>query len=269
MNNQPIPNPDYWRANATYNAETWVNYTQNHGGPYTLALGNNAAFMPISSVVNDVNGLISAAKAQDPATYLPSTYTPALIKGYKAQLAILLDHFQHDSSPAFETPFASGPFQAMSVQKPLSRGTVFLNTTDPFNSQPLIDYRTNSNPIDMDMAVASFRYLIKYLSTPGMQSLGIVYQAPLPTNPANLTDAEIANLMKTSLLASSFAHPTSTCAMLPKALGGVVGPDLLVYGIKGLSIIDASVIPLLPSCHSTQLTYAIAEKGADLIKARA
>ncbi|KAF2466204.1 choline dehydrogenase-like protein [Lindgomyces ingoldianus] len=269
LNNQPIPNPDYWRANATYNAETWQNYTQNHGGPYTLALGNNAAFMPISSVVDDVTALINAAKAQSPAQYLPSSYTPELIKGFSAQLSILLKHFAHDSSPAFETPFASGPFQAMSVQKPLSRGTVMLNTTDPFNSQPLIDYRTMTNPLDMDMAVAAFRYLIQYLSTPGMQSLGLVYQAPLPSNPANLTDAQIVDLMKSSLLASSFAHPTSTCSMLPQNMGGVVGPDLLVYGIKGLSVIDASIIPLLPSCHSTQLTYAIAEKGADLIKQRA
>ncbi|ORY08612.1 choline dehydrogenase-like protein [Clohesyomyces aquaticus] len=268
LTKQPIPNPDYWRANATYNAETWVNYTQHHGGPYTLALGNNAAFMPISAVVDDVAELIGAAKAQNPATYLPSTYTPALLKGYKAQLAIMLNHFQHDSSPAFETPFASGPFQAMSVQKPLSRGTVFLNTTDPFNSQPLIDYRVMSNPLDWDMAVAAFRYLIKYLSTPGMQSLGLVYQSPIPANPGNLTDAQIIDLMKASLMAASFAHPSGTCAMLPKDMGGVVGSDLLVYGIKGLSIVDASVIPLLPSCHTTQLTYAIAEKAADLIKGR-
>jgi choline dehydrogenase-like flavoprotein len=56
--------------------------------------------------------------------------------------------------------------------------------------------------------------------------------------------------------------------MMPLELGGVVSDQLLVYGVKQLSIVDASIIPLIPVTHLQATTYAIAEKAADLIKAR-
>lgn len=34
--------------------------------------------------------------------------------------------------------------------------------------------------------------------------------------------------------------------MIPSELGGVVGPDLTVYGVEGPSILDASITPLIP-----------------------
>jgi choline dehydrogenase len=57
--------------------------------------------------------------------------------------------------------------------------------------------------------------------------------------------------------------------MMPRELGGVVGQDLLVYGVTGLSVVDASVMPMLPAAYTQQTVYAVAEKAADLIKERA
>lgn len=48
--------------------------------------------------------------------------------------------------------------------------------------------------------------------------------------------------------------------MLPRALGGVVGEDLAVYGVRGLRVVDASVIPTLPGANTCQTVYAVAEK---------
>jgi choline dehydrogenase-like flavoprotein len=56
--------------------------------------------------------------------------------------------------------------------------------------------------------------------------------------------------------------------MLPEKYGGCVGSDLRVYGTKKLSIVDASIIPLIPAAHLQATMYAIAEKAADLIKLR-
>jgi len=66
---------------------------------------------------------------------------------------------------------------------------------------------------------------------------------------------------------SSAFHPAGSAAMSPRnAPWGVVDPDLLLKGASGVRIIDASVMPFVPSGHTQAPTYAIAERGADLIK---
>jgi choline dehydrogenase-like flavoprotein len=56
--------------------------------------------------------------------------------------------------------------------------------------------------------------------------------------------------------------------MMPQELGGVVDSELLVYGTKKLSIIDASILPIIPAAHLQATMYSVAEKAADIIKAR-
>ncbi len=58
-------------------------------------------------------------------------------------------------------------------------------------------------------------------------------------------------------------HPTSTCA-----IGAVVDPDLRVYGIDGLRVVDASVMPTITRGNTNAATIMIAEKAADLIAER-
>jgi choline dehydrogenase-like flavoprotein len=43
-------------------------------------------------------------------------------------------------------------------------------------------------------------------------------------------------------------------------LEGLLGRILLVHGVKGLSVVDASVMPLIPGTHLSAPVYAIAEK---------
>jgi choline dehydrogenase len=60
-------------------------------------------------------------------------------------------------------------------------------------------------------------------------------------------------------------HACGTCAMKPQADGGVVDSEFRVYGIDGLRIVDASVLPRIPGFFIVASIYMIAEKAADVI----
>jgi choline dehydrogenase len=63
-------------------------------------------------------------------------------------------------------------------------------------------------------------------------------------------------------------HPTSTCRMGEDARA-VVDGRLRVRGLQGLRVIDASVVPAVVSGNTNAAVFAIAEKGADLVRADA
>jgi choline dehydrogenase-like flavoprotein len=48
----------------------------------------------------------------------------------------------------------------------------------------------------------------------------------------------------------------------------VVGPDLRVRGIEGLSIADGSIFPEMPTVNPVVATFMIGEKAADLVRGR-
>jgi choline dehydrogenase len=60
-------------------------------------------------------------------------------------------------------------------------------------------------------------------------------------------------------------HPTST-ARMGAAGEAVVDPQLRVYGLEGLRVVDASVFPTIPRGNTNAATYMVAEKAADLIR---
>lgn len=92
---------------------------------------------------------------------------------------------------------------------------------------------------------------------------------PIETSPGeSMTDDGELRAWIASMISPSTAHPIGTAALGPRSLGGVVGPHLTVYGTRHLSIADNSIIPLIPSTHTSSTAYAIGEKAADLILRR-
>ncbi|MGH8722186.1 MAG: GMC family oxidoreductase, partial [Burkholderiales bacterium] len=63
-------------------------------------------------------------------------------------------------------------------------------------------------------------------------------------------------------------HPTSTCRMGEDARA-VVDGRLRVRGLGALRVIDASIMPAVVSGNTNAAVFALAEKGADLVRADA
>lgn len=260
-----FPTPSTLLVNTTYNATVYNEYLVNKTGPYAGARGNSAAFLPLPQITSDWDTIVSDLVAQNASTYLPSIYSnPTLLAGFKAQKALLVAQLSSNTSSVYEFPFAGSGRATAAMQKPLSRGTITINTTNPL-SAPVVNYNTIQNPTDASILVAMVKYARTFFKTRAMSVFGPVEALP---GAQYVTDEQILTALKAGVLQPSFAHPSGSCAMMPQKLGGCVSPELLVYGTKRLSIIDGSIMPIIVGAHLQETMYAVAEKAADIIKAR-
>ncbi len=250
--------------NATYAAAAAVAFNQTPAqGPYTLAMSNSAIWVPLPNITATYTTITDAirllANTSDPAAlHLPPAYNgdATLVAGYRAQLLALAELYSNPHSPSLESGFATGTSAAAILLHPLSRGTARLNATHPFEP-PILDYRSASNPVDMALHVAHTRYLRRMPQTATLRGLGAVEAAP--GEGLAQTDADLEAWIRANTV-QSYMHPCCTAAMLPRARGGVVAPDLRVHGAAGLRVVDMSALPMLPAAHLSWTAYAVGEK---------
>ncbi|MCW2984568.1 MAG: putative choline dehydrogenase [Conexibacter sp.] len=141
--------------------------------------------------------------------------------------------------------------------QPTSRGEVTLRSPVP-SAQPRIVHNFLSTPEDRDTLIAAVRLCLQIARTaPLAEVLGDCFVAP-----ADDSDATIEAFVRAH--AQTVFHPTSTCA-----IGTVVDSELRVYGVEGLRVADASVMPRVPRANTNAATIMVAEKAADLIKGAA
>ncbi|KAF2851574.1 GMC oxidoreductase [Plenodomus tracheiphilus IPT5] len=267
LSNTSSPSPGSLATNVTFNASAWEQYRTSKTGPLTNARGNSLAFIPLPQI-DPTNYLTLATKvlSQDPAAHLPPIYTNSskLLAGVAAQRKVLAGLYTNNQSGIMESPItAAGNNVLVAHEKPLSRGSITLNPLNP-NGPPKILYNALSNPIDKAVLAACVRYIRRSRQTPSLARF-----SPIETFPgAQFTsDDEIINaLVGAGSVAPTLAHPSGSCAMMGEELGGCVDERLRVYGITGLRVVDASLLPVVPSQHLQATMYAVAEKAADLIR---
>ncbi|TDL28939.1 aryl-alcohol-oxidase from pleurotus Eryingii [Rickenella mellea] len=149
------------------------------------------------------------------------------------------------------------------VVSPASVGSMALASSDPF-AFPTIDPGFLTSKFDVFTFVEAYKSTRRFLNASVWKD--IIIGGPLGPLANATTDDEIAAFIRSQ--AMSIKHPVGTARMSPAhAKWGVVDPSLLVKGVSGLRVVDASIFPEIPAAHTVGPTYIIAERAADLVKA--
>jgi choline dehydrogenase len=154
---------------------------------------------------------------------------------------------------------------------------VTINSSNPFDP-PQINPNLLASKFDIFTYRESVKASQRFFAAPAWKDYVIGPFQP----PANATsDQDLDTYLRENAIASS--HASGTCAMSAKdAKYGVVDPDLRVKGVKGLRVVDASIMvwftpalmhpcteypqPFIPAGHTQVPVYVIAEKASQMIK---
>ncbi|KAF7366529.1 Alcohol oxidase [Mycena sanguinolenta] len=222
--------------------------TTNGGGPLGITVGaNHVAFNRLPSTVFETY--------PDPAPGPDSPHIQGGVWNGNTKVNMVDISIPADGHFITATNF---------LVTPASRGSITLNTTDPFQ-QPLIDFGCFTNEFDVVGVREGLKLAMAYIGAKAWQGYVL---APLNENITTATsDADLESFARAN--SSPTGHIVGTASMSPRGADyGVVDPDLLVKGIQHLRIVDASVLPYVPAGPTQGATYILAERGADLIKAK-
>lgn len=145
------------------------------------------------------------------------------------------------------------------VLQPKSRGQVTLADADP-RSDPLIDPNYLSDPEDMRRMIGGLRYVREVLKSPALRD--VLEPEMLPGLDVQ-SDEGLAEHARKTL--TCMWHPVGTCRMGADD-DAVVDASLRVRGVRGLRVIDASIMPNIVSGNTNATTMAIASKGLQLLR---
>jgi choline dehydrogenase-like flavoprotein len=250
-------------------------YNEQHTGAMSGA-ASLMGFIPFSSQVSDAE-LNKTLFTMATGSTLPSQDAEFQEKQHKAIAARMCRSTSADiqivGSPAnfniaagFENcaKLISGPpgdkpcyATIVSNMYPLSRGSVHVVSSDPL-AAPEIDPGFHTHPADAQVLAAGVRLADRVFKS--VQLEGKVGKRVDPPPEVDLDDENAARQFVRDRIVS-YHHALGTCAM-----GQVVDERLRVKGVRGLRMVDASVLPMQVSAAIMPAVYAAAEKGADLIK---
>lgn len=209
-------------------------------------------------------GLEYALKRSGPMSMAPSQLGAFTRSDSTQPYANIEYHVQPLSLEAFGQPLHR--FNAFTASvcnlNPTSRGHVQIKSANP-DDAPAIAPNYLSTEEDRKVAADSLRVTRRIVAQPALQPYhpeeykpGVQYQS----------DDELARLAGD--IATTIFHPVGT-ARMGKAgePGAVVDSRLRVFGVAGLRVVDASIMPTITSGNTNSPTLMIAEKAARWIVA--
>ncbi|KAF5342725.1 hypothetical protein D9758_015865 [Tetrapyrgos nigripes] len=168
---------------------------------------------------------------------------------------------------------ATGHFMSIicAIVSPTSVGSIKLSSNTDTFTQPLIDYNVLGTDFDVQAMLQTITDAQTFVST----KVGGVnpftkdgyLQSLFGDFASAKTTADKIAFMRAH--ADTVHHPVGSARMGSAKSGftdGVVDSRLRVRGVKGLRVVDASVLPIIPEAHTQAAVYTVAERASDLIK---
>ncbi|EFA79441.1 choline dehydrogenase [Heterostelium album PN500] len=131
---------------------------------------------------------------------------------------------------------------------------------DFFMRPPNINFTLLNNPLDVQKMVRGFKEAKRIMSFPPMSTL----MTPAVPPPTATSDADLEAYIRANINAHEHWCGTSKMGLTSDPMS-VVDPRLKVIGVRGVRVVDASVIPIIPDSLVHATVMAIAEKASDLI----
>ena len=174
--------------------------------------------------------------------------------------AVHLEDHARNLKGALSTMFGHGYTLHVCDLRPKSRGHIGLKSADP-TQDALIEPNYLSHPDDMKTMVKGVKAARKVLAANAFDAYR--GEEMFPGRHVQ-TDAQIEAFVREK--AATIYHPVGTCKMGHDAMA-VVDDTLKVHGMKGLRVVDASIVPTLVGGNTNAPTVMIAEKASSMILA--
>jgi len=148
-------------------------------------------------------------------------------------------------------------------QRPQSRGHVRIRSADPLEL-PVVQPNYLSDARDQAVIVAALTLARRLLRT---KALARYFVEELLPGPAVSSDDELLDFARRR--GSTAYHLVGTCRMAPRSDStAVLDQELRVHGLDAVRVVDASIMPHVPSANTLAAVLMVAEKAADMIRAR-
>jgi choline dehydrogenase-like flavoprotein len=216
-----------------------------------------------SLVRRGMMGLDYALRRRGPLTMAPSQLGIFTRSDPRRERANIQFHVQPLSLDKFGDPLHRFPAITVSAcnLQPTSRGAVRLRTPKP-NDAPSIAPNYLSTNEDREVAADAIRTTRRLMQQPALKPYHPKEFLPGPS--VGDDDASLAKAAGD--IGTTIFHPVGTAKMGTASDPlAVVDERLRFYGLKGLRVVDASVMPTITSGNTNTPTAMIAEKGAAMI----
>ena len=198
------------------------------------------------------------------------TFTAGIVFGFVKTQADMEEpdvqfHFAHASyGNAQKRDLEREPGMTLTVYqcRPESKGSIHAKSADP-NAAPAIRPNYLADPMDRRVLVDGMKIGRKIIENHVLDK----YRAH-EMNPGDKVQTDEEWLAFARANGQTTYHVIGTCKMGNDPFA-VVDDQLRVHGIAGLRVVDASIMPTVPSGNTNAAVNMIAEKGADMINAAA